>query len=204
MAQRNSHQGTGWARPVRWGLSLAAAVVLAPHLPVAAQDTRAPAFVEVSTGLTTLHGKTSALGSGSLLLGVTDRIAIGGAAHVVLGARELAGSTSDSDTELSVAYGGLLTQLTLSDTPRYSLWLRFLAGAGNARMDLAVVRTRIAADNFGVLVPELGGTLHLKGPFHAGVALGYRSVFGVEDLPGLTSQDLPGPTGRVLLSVIIF
>lgn len=204
MATRHGQKGTGRGSSVRRGLSLVASLALALQVPLTAQEAPAPALLEVSGGATTLHGDFSALGSGSLLLGVTDRIAIGGAAHVVLGTKDLAGATPDSDTGLRVAYGGLLTQLTLSRTPRHSVWLRFLAGAGNAKMDLAVVRTLIAADNFGVLAPEIGGTVRLKGALHVGVALGYRSVFGVEDLPGLTSLDLPGPTGRVLLSARVF
>lgn len=190
--------------PVVAATLFAAAALALPLTPLAAQTRPSAAHVEVSLGATTIHGDFSGLTSGTVLLGITGRVALGGAAHVVLGTRALAGSTPDSDTELRVAYGGFVTHVLLSDTPRHALWLRVLAGAGNAKVDLTLVRTRIAADNFGVLAPEVGGTVRLAGPLHLGAALGYRATFGVEDLPGVTPGDLRGPTGRLLLSARVF
>lgn len=176
---------------------LCAAAPLAAQ--VAAGST--PASAEASLAITTLRGEAAWLASGSALLGLTPRISLGGAGSVVLGATDLAGSVPGSDLELRVAFGGLLAQLLVLESGERSVWLRLLAGGGNAKVDLAAVGTQIAADNFGVLVPEIAVTVRLVGPLRGGAAVGYRTTFGVEDLPGVARSDLRGLAAGVSLSL---
>ena len=123
---------------------------------------------------------------------------------MMFGHRRLAGTVRGSDLDLRMAYGGLAAQWQLAEGDRRALWLRALAGVGNGTMDLAVAGTRIAADNFGVFAPELGGNLLSDGPFQAGLSVGYRAVFAVEDLPGVTASDLRGPYLRAHLTYRLF
>ena len=48
---------------------------------------------------------------------------------------------------------------------------------------LVVVGTELAAANFGVVEPEVTGLLPLHDFVHIRAHLGYRIVYGVEDLP---------------------
>lgn len=181
-------------------MALAALACVAP-LPAGAQEAMAPARLEAALGATSLHGDASAQAAASLLVGVSRRFLVGGTGSLVLGTRTLPGSVPGSDLELRTAFGGLVGQFALADGGRHELWLRLTLGAGNAKLDLAVVGTRIAADNFGVVVPEIGGGLRVTDAVHLGAALGYRGTFGVEDLPGVSPSDLGGPSARVLLSL---
>lgn len=178
-----------------WAADMAIPTALVAQAPPASVG----ASVEASLGATALHGGASWTTSASVLLGVTPKLSVGGSGTLFLGTADLGGSTPGSDRTLRTAFGGLVAQLTLAELPRLSLWLRTLAGAGNAKVDLAAVGARIAADNFGVFVPEFGGTMQLAGPLSAGAAMGYRAVFGVDDLPGVRPSDLRGLTVRVLL-----
>ena len=199
-AHRRSHRAIGSAAVVAglvgtaWG---------APAAPLSAQSagTPASASAESSLALTTLDGGAVWMGSATALLGVTARISLGGGGSVLLGTRSLPGSARGTDQELRTAFGGLVVQFDAARREDRHLWLRVLAGAGNAKVDLALVGTQIASDNFGVLVPEIGASVRVSGPLRVGAALGYRAVLGVDDLPGLAPSDLRGPSARVLLSV---
>ena len=183
--------------------ALAGAAWAAGAAPLVAQAPGAPAVAsaEASLALTTLNGGAAWMGSAAAFLGLTPRFSLGGAGSVLLGTRSLPGSAPGTDQELRTAFGGLVVQLEVARREDRHLWIRVLAGAGNAKLELAPVGTQIASDNFGVLVPEVGGTIRLAGPLRVGAALGYRAVLGVDDLPGLSPSDLRGPSARVLLSV---
>lgn len=171
--------------------------------PLAAQSASDPATAsaEASLALTSLDGAATWMASAAALLGVTSRLSLGGAGTVALGTRVLPGSTPGTDLALRTAFGGLVGQVELACRDDRALWLRVLAGAGNAKMDLALAGTQIASDNFGVIVPEIGASLRLADPLSVGAALGYRATFGVEDLPGLAPSDLRGVSVRLLIAV---
>ncbi|MHB1194144.1 MAG: hypothetical protein ACYC6F_13975 [Longimicrobiales bacterium] len=197
---RRSHRALGSPAVVA-GLVGAAWLALAGPLSAQAAGAPATASAEASLALTTLDGGAAWIGSATALLGLTSRISLGGGGSVLLGTRSLPGSARGTDQELRTAFGGLVVQFDAARREDRHLWLRVLAGAGNAKMDLALVGTQIASDNFGVLVPEVGVSVRLSGPLRVGAALGYRAVLGVDDLPGLAPSDLRGPSVRVLLSV---
>lgn len=192
------------------GAVLAGAAAVALAAPLAAQSMAgeppaasppATASLEASLALTTLQGGASWMGSATGFLGLIPRLALGGTGSVLLGSRSLPGSARGTDQKLRIAYGGLVVQYEVAHRGDRSFWVRLLGGAGNAKVDLALVGTQIASDNFGVLVPEIGGSVALFGPLHVGAALGYRVALGVEDLPGLAPADLRGPSARVLVAV---
>ena len=163
--------------------------------PLEGQEPGSPAaaLFEGSLVTTVVKGDLTGMGGGAILVGLTRRLMVGGAGAFMFGQRRLAGTVPGSDLDLRMAYGGLVAQWQLAEHGDRALWVRTLAGVGNGSMDLALVGTEIAADNFGVFAPEVGGRLLVNGSFQAGLSAGYRAVFAVEDLPGVTAADLRGP-----------
>lgn len=172
----------------------------APATAQEATERRAAASVEGSLALTRLHGSSTWMSGVTGLLGLGPRFSLGGSGSLALEPRRVAGSVPGTDLDLRVAYGGVVGQLLVLESGSGQGWLRILAGAGNAKLDLAAAQTQIASDNFGVVVGELGGDVRLHGRLRAGAAAGYRFTYGVEDLPGVGALHLRGPTMRVLLS----
>lgn len=185
-------------------LALAAFGLLLPTGSLRGQaSTDAPAFaaLEVSAMLTTLRGKAGIFAGAAGLLGWGEGFAVGGAARIQGTDNTIATGSPDSDLQLVTAYGGLLTQLSLPVDAPGDLFVRVLLGAGSAKIRLPVVGTEIAADNFAVIEPEVVLLRGLAGPLRVGAGVGYRLVFGVEDLPGLGAGDLRGPSARIFLHI---
>jgi hypothetical protein len=188
----------------RTGLPALALLLLGGPQAVAAQTTDSRAHASFEAALT----ETRVLGAGSTLLGGAALLTLGGRLSFGASGALMASSStlesSGSDLEFRMAYGGVLLQFTLvgKEEDRY-VALRGLIGAGNAKIKEPVAGFEIGADNFGVLAPEVVGTLTLVGPLQAGLGVGYRHVFGVNDLPGVAPDDLKGFSAGVRLSVRI-
>jgi len=121
-------------------------------------------------------------------------LSVGGAGWILLDPVEIGGETPGSDLELRVSYGGIRVRADRATQGPVGVWIGVLAGAGNAKLGLPVVETEIAADNFGVLEPELGVRMLLGNRLSLQASLGFRIVFGAENLPGLSPSDLRGMT----------
>ncbi|MEJ2203035.1 MAG: hypothetical protein P8170_02890 [Gemmatimonadota bacterium] len=162
-----------------------------------------PAFAVLEASLTfsTLRGEASSFVGGTGLLSTGGRLAVGGAGWIQATDAAIPTGTQGSELELLVAYGGVAVQVALRDREPVGVFVRALLGAGSARVRLPVVGTEIAADNFGVVEPEVAILRHLPSIFSIGAGLGYRFVFGVEDLPGVRSGDLRGPVARLFVRV---
>ena len=86
----------------------------------------------------------------------------------------------------------------LDQVAKLILWLR----AGSWMMaGLVVVGTELAAANFGGAEPEVTGLLPLHDFVHIRTHLGYRIVYGVEDLPQVEPEHLRGATLTLSLSL---
>ena len=138
---------------------------------------------------------------GDLRISLDAATSLGGAGWVLVAPLEIDDSGTGSALELTVAYGGVLLERRLSRPGTTSLGVRFLIGSGSARVSLPVVDTEIAADNFGVVEPEIYGALSLGGRLELRAQLGYRLVYGVEDLPRVAPGHLRGATLTVSASV---
>ena len=188
----------------RTGLPALALLLLGAPQGVAAQTTesRAHASFEASLAETKVLDAGSTLLGGAALLTLGGRLAFGASGALMASSSTL--ESTGSDLEFRMAYGGVLLQFTLvgSEKDRY-VALRGLIGAGNAKITEPVAGFEIGADNFGVLEPEVAGALTLAGPLQVGMGVGYRHVFGVNDLPGVTPVDLKGFAARLRLSVRI-
>lgn len=168
--------------------------------PVHAQTGRAEAHragFQTQAGLrgTRVSGNTSTMLGGDVRISVRPDLAVGGAGWLLNNSRAVEAGSGDTGLLLDVSYGGLLVEQRLFGAEAGgTLHVRLTAGAGNAKVTLAGVGTEIAADNFGVLEPEiaLGWRLHRLLTLRS--QIGYRLVFGVDDLPQVEASDVGGPS----------
>jgi hypothetical protein len=135
------------------------------------------------------------------LLSLDGRFTFGAGGSLMLGPTTVESDGAGSDLDLRLAYGGLVLQVNLVGSRDRYLALRALVGAGNAKIEDTVYGLEIGADNFGVVEPEVVGMISLAGPLQLGLGVGYRCVFGVDDLPGVGASDLRGPSAKVRVSI---
>lgn len=117
---------------------------------------------------------------------------VGVAGGGLLEAAPLLRSESDVGLDLRVGYGGLVFGYEPSPKWTASPAARVLVGAGNAEVRAIPVGNRLGSDNFIVVEPEARLHLRVTRGVFAGLAVGYRFVFGVEDLPDISPEDLRG------------
>ena len=156
--------------------------------------------VSGSVGATRLAGRTGGLwGLGA---GVwVGPVFVGGRGAAVPGALVLDEATNP-ESRLQFGYAGLNLGLRSWQHGEFRAIVDVLAGAGRAQLEDGVVRRELGADNFLTLEPAL--RLHrgfAGGLLQTGVSMGYRQVWGVEDLPGLDATGLRGPTVTFSLSL---
>jgi len=185
------------------GLFALALVLLGVPRGLAAQqpEARAHASLEASVVVTSVRESATTLAGAAGLLSLGGRFAFGAGGALMLRPSVVEGVGGGADLDLRMAYGGLVVQAILLGSGNRYVALRTLVGAGNAKLEIPVVGPEIAADNFGVLEPELVGTVSVTGPFQVGLGAGYRHVFGVDDLPNVAVGDLTGFSASVRLSV---
>lgn len=150
-----------------------------------------------------LDGSATAVGGGALL-SLGGPVAFGGEGWLFTGGLDLDGAEGGTGLRLHMAYAGVSTRIRLLRRNRLTLDARGLLGAGNARVQLAVVGAEIASDNFLVAAPALGLRYRLRSPVSLLAAAGYRFAVGVEDLPGVLPGQLEGFTLSVGLSSRLF
>jgi hypothetical protein len=173
----------------------------------AAQETTEPAppqaraFLSGGVRLTEIRGNTVSMIGAEGVLGIAGEWSVGGGAWILSQPSDIEGSTPGSDLRLRIAYGGLLVERRLGHTGSVSWAARALLGAGNAKLSLPAVETEIGADNFGVVEPELRASIPLVGWLRFDLRVGYRSVFGVEDLAQVTSAQIRGITAGVAFTL---
>lgn len=167
----------------------------------APEQTPASAALEASVTLSKVRGETGLFAGGRGLLGTGGRVALGGAGWILTTDISIPTGSPGSDLQLLVAYGGITAEVAVLGGTPVRGFLRTLVGAGSARVELPVVATEIAADNFAVIEPEAIILRTLRGALSIGAGLGYRFVFGVEDLPGVLAGDLSGPSASLFLRV---
>ena len=138
---------------------------------------------------------------GDMRIGLDASTSVGGAGWVLVTPSEIDGEVTGSELQLAIAYGGVLVERRLTGPGTVGLGLRLLLGAGNAKVSLPVVDTEIAVDNFGVIEPELVGAWNSTRWLQLRGQIGYRFVYGVEDLPQVGPRDLRGATLTFLASL---
>lgn len=163
-------------------------------------DQRVVGVLEGVLGVTTLAG-----GAGGLL-GVSagvwvGRFFLGGSGAGVPGPLSISGPLAQN-SELHFGYGGVRIGARAWRSDQLEAVFDVLAGAGRARLRDPVVGRELGADNFLALEPALRvRKAFVEGLLQAGASVGFRLVWGVEDLPGLDAADLRGPTLTLALSL---
>jgi hypothetical protein len=146
-------------------------------------------------------GSTSAMLGGEASLHFSGHWSIGTAGGALLNAVPVTESGADLGTDLRMGYGGVLFGYEARTRHTVSLAGRLLLGAGHASIRAVPVGNELGADNFLVLEPEVVLWIRAAGPVHLGFSAGYRTVFGVQDLPTLVGDDLEGTSLTIVLLI---
>lgn len=175
--------------------------------PLQAQATPSPAPPSARVHLEARARFTSLRSSRARFLGGSGRFDLGG--HLSFGAGgwvltdplEIAAQDPGTGLRLKMAYGGLVTGWGLPPVRAVRARAEVLWGAGNAKMELPLVGTEIAADNFLVVEPGLSVSVRLRSFLHVAGGASYRWVGAVEDLPGVAGEQLRGLSASLGLAV---
>ncbi len=115
---------------------------------------------------------------------------------------ELLEAKSDTGFDLEVGYGGVVLRYRFPMADRVEAEAGTLMGAGHAVVRDRFTGTEAGADNFGLMEPEVGLSLEVLPWLHLSGGVGYRMVWGVEDLPRVEPEDLQSLTASLTLLVI--
>jgi hypothetical protein len=143
----------------------------------------------------TIAGADRLFVGGGVALVLGGRLAIGGAGHGLTQNVEL----EDSGFDLGLGYGGLTLRYLAPLSSRTTLESGFLLGAGHAEVNSLVTQVEVGSDNFTVAEPEVTLTVAPHHRLHIGLSVGYRMVWGVEDLPRVAEEDIRSFTTSFLL-----
>lgn len=164
-------------------------------------------FVDVSSGIARVHGRTSPFLGVGVALAFSDNWSAGGAGSFLLAQVPVSTSSVFHGYVLRMGYGGL----TFEWTPRrrsalvraargdLSPSVRLLAGAGHAEITDPVAGGRLQSSNFLVLEPSLALEAFPARRVSPGITVGYRVVGGVDGLGDLGEGDLRGLFAGVVL-----
>ena len=158
------------------------------------ESTTATTFVSAGLRRTSLRNSGAWMVGGEARISFGSAFSLGGGGWAMAKPLGIPSVASESDLQLAVSYAGVQAEYRLWPAQAAGIGLRLLAGAGSAKVSLPIVGTELAADNFGIVEPEIVGIL----PMHDFAALrtrvGYRFVYGVEDLPRVDPKHLRGAT----------
>lgn len=165
-----------------------------------AQEARAHASLEAALRVGALRGTAKAFAGGVGLLDLGGRLSFGGGGWTLLGTSRIYAGSADSDRDLRVAYGGVVAAVELVRDARWDLRASALVGVGNGKISLRLAGVQLAADNFGVIEPELSGSWHLSSNASLVGSLAYRYAYAVDNLPSVSQASLRGMSLGVGLS----
>ncbi len=165
----------------------------------ASESAAAMAFVSVGTRRTSLRNRGAWMVGGDARISFGTSFSLGGGGWALAKPLKISGVAGASDLELAISYAGVQSEYRLAQARAIGIGLRLLVGAGNAKISLPIVGTELAADNFGVVEPEVVGVFPLSDFAELRAQLGYRFVYGVEDLPQVGPEHLRGATLTVSL-----
>jgi len=175
-------------------------------IPIQAQvapsgSSTATAIVSAGVRRTSFRNRGAWMVGGDAQISFSTAFSLGGGGWTMTKPLALSGVANASDLELAVSYAGVQSEYRLWPALGAGIGLRLLVGAGSARVSLPIVGTELAADNFGVVEPELVVVLRLRDFAALRAQAGYRFVYGVEDLPQVDPIHLRGAT--ISLSLLL-
>ncbi len=101
---------------------------------------------------------------------------------------------------LQIGYGGLEPGLILFSRRIIHLSGHVLIGAGKASYEF----DNINIDNFFILEPTAYFELNVLKNFRVSAGAGYRFVFDVDQIEGLSNEDLSGLSAEILFKIGVF
>jgi len=127
------------------------------------------------------------------------RFVVGGGGFALTKDVELARLPSGLGSEMGMGYAGVFFKYWGDLFPQLSGEGSLLLGAGHAQVRNNLTGQETGSDNFMVMEPE--GAIHVRlfRSIHLGAGLGYRFVWGVEDLTRVSAEDLRSFTGTLSL-----
>jgi hypothetical protein len=131
---------------------------------------------------------------GSAAFDLGGRFFFGGGGWVLREPLEISATPGAAGLRMELAYGGALAGWSFARREGARAEARVLAGAGTARLTLRAAGAEIAADNFLAVEPAVSASVPLVGPVGVWAELAWRWVRGVEDLPGVGSDQIQGPS----------
>jgi hypothetical protein len=131
----------------------------------------------------------------------SHNLALGGGGFALTKTVELAGAEGDTGFNLNLGYGGLVFRFWEPLGVSLSGEVGLLLGAGHADVRAQLTGTEVGSDNFLVGEGELGISYRVLQSVSLGVSVGYRLTSGIQDLPGVSTDDLNAFTGSLSLRV---
>jgi hypothetical protein len=136
-------------------------------------------------------------GWGGLVFG--DHFVLGGGGLALTEDVELPGSEFSTGFDLGFGYGGLFLRYWDDFSHLLTGEAGLFLGAGHAEVRDRLAGREVGSDNFLVVEPEASLFCTVLPYLHLGISGGYRMVFGVEDLPRVSADDLQSFTGTLSL-----
>ena len=136
-------------------------------------------------------------GWGGLVFG--ERYVLGGGGLALTENVDLPGSELSTGFDLGAGYGGLFFRYWEEVLPRVVGEAGLIVGAGHAEVRNRLAKREEGSDNFFVMEPEASLFLAVLPYLHVGISGGYRMVWGVEDLPLVSADDLRSLSGSFSL-----
>ncbi len=190
-------------RRQRGFVALWVALFCGPFLPTAAHAQGAESGVLGAIHATV--GATSVKGKATGFWGVGGRLRLGdyrlgGSGYVTGGAEFVA---DGSGLSIDLGYGGVELDAPFPwVSAEGARWL-LLVGGGSGAVIERISDRELGADNFVVLEPRVSFSRRLAEVAEGSIAVGYRAALGVDDLPGVGSLALSGPTISLSISAPI-
>lgn len=138
-------------------------------------------------------------GWGGMVFG--DRFILGGGGVALPERVEISGSEAATGFDLGMGFGGVYMRYAISRWGPLAAEGGLLLGAGHAEVRDRFVGLEVGADNFMILAPEAGFTLRVFRALQLAAFVGYRYVWGVDDLPLLSSEDFRSVSGAFSVRV---
>jgi hypothetical protein len=156
-----------------------------------------PGFLEIGPRIVRVNGEALPLFSAAFVLGLPRGWGVAASTSFLMRSSDVAEALPLPASSLDLSYWGVRVERywRLGDSDRSPQFGTSLTtGAASAQLRDQATKARLRADNSFLLEPMLGARVRAGAGIIVGGSAGYRIVIGVNDLGGLSSQDLRGWT----------
>lgn len=140
-----------------------------------------------------VNGKTGLFSGGRGGWIINHKFAIGGGGYSMITDVE-----ADGQLYLDMEYGGFEMEYIHKSNKLIHWTIHTLLGAGTVKLKEHDPRDDIESDRFYLIEPSFNFDFNVADWFRIGLGASYRLAFGV-DMSGVTSSDVSGPSGLIIL-----